>query len=79
MHGSLKSAMKQATLYLIFIINVSKNDCILASSPAPIPFSRSSNPPPPNPNLAEKHAGWENASFPVKFVRCKSNLTDFYL
>lgn len=67
MYGSLKSAMKQATLYLIFIC-VKKNYCLL---PDPPPLSK--------PNLAEKHAAWGNASFSVKFVRCKSKLTDFYL
>lgn len=66
MYGSLKSAMKQATLYLIFIC-VKK---ITVYSPTP-PLSE--------PNLAEKHAAWGNASFSVKFVRCKSKLTDFYL
>lgn len=67
MYGSLKSAMKQATLYLIFIC-VKK---ITVYSPTPPPLSK--------PNLAEKHAAWGNASFSVKFVRCKSKLTDFYL
>lgn len=60
------------------------NQCVkkwLYIGVVPSPYSLFSleQPPSPNPNLAEKHPGWENASFPVKFVRCKSNLTDIYL